>query len=307
MLQSALRAVLGDHVHQAGSLVAPDLLRFDFTNMSAVSAEDLAKIEDLVNREILSGTEVVTEVMSLEEARRSGATALFGEKYGSTVRVVKMGDFSAELCGGTHLKNTAGAGTFHILSEASVASGVRRMEAVTGLRAAALARENAAMLSAAASLFKAAPPELLSRIDGQFAEIRELKKTIEQYKARESSGSAGAILEKAKDVGGLHVATAKLKDTDANALRTMGDALRDKDSAVVALLASVNGDKISYLCVCGKDAVAKGVKAGDVIRKVTAVTGGKGGGKPDSAMGGGNDLSRLEESLALLETIVKGE
>ena len=307
MLQSALRAVLGDHVHQAGSLVAPDLLRFDFTNMSAVSAEDLAKIEDLVNREILSGTEVVTEVMSLEEARRSGATALFGEKYGSTARVVKMGDFSAELCGGTHLKNTAGAGTFHILSEASVASGVRRMEAVTGLRAAALARENAAMLSAAASLFKAAPPELLSRIDGQFAEIRELKKTIEQYKARESSGSAGAILEKAKDVGGLHVATAKLKDTDANALRTMGDALRDKDSAVVALLASVNGDKISYLCVCGKDAVAKGVKAGDVIRKVTAVTGGKGGGKPDSAMGGGNDLSRLEESLALLETIVKGE
>ena len=307
MLQSALRAVLGDHVHQAGSLVQPDFLRFDFTNMSAVSPADLAAVEDLVNRHILSGEEVRTEVMSIEDARKSGATALFGEKYGATVRVVKMGDFSAELCGGTHLQNTSGAGTFHILSEASVASGVRRIEAVTGLRAAAIARENAGLIARASALFKAAPADLLSRIDGQFTEIRDLKKTIEQYKARESSGSAGSFLEKAKIINSLHVTAAKLKDTDVSALRTIGDALRDKDSSVVALLASVNGDKISYLCVCGKEAVAKGVKAGDIIRKVTAIAGGKGGGKPDSAMGGGTDLTKLDASLAALETIIEGE
>ena len=307
MLQSALRAVLGDHVHQAGSLVQPDFLRFDFTNMSAVSPADLAAVEDLVNRHILSGEEVRTEVMSIEDARKSGATALFGEKYGATVRVVKMGDFSAELCGGTHLQNTSGAGTFHILSEASVASGVRRIEAVTGLRAAAIARENAVLIARASALFKAAPADLLNRIDSQFTEIRDLKKTIEQYKARESSGSAGSFLEKAKIINGLHVTAAKLKDTDVSALRTIGDALRDKDSSVVALLASVNGDKISYLCVCGKEAVAKGVKAGDIIRKITAIAGGKGGGKPDSAMGGGTDLTKLDASLAALETIIEGE
>ena len=304
MLQSALREVLGDHVHQAGSLVQEDLLRFDFTNMSAVSKEDLAKIEMLVNRYILSGKAVETEIMSLEEARKSGATALFGEKYGTTVRVVRMGEFSSELCGGTHLPNTAEVGLFHLVSEASVASGVRRIEAVTGLKAAASARENAELLASASSLFKAAPADLLSRIDNQFAEIRELKKTIEQYKAKESSGNAGAFLENAKEINGLHVTTAKLKDTDANALRTIGDALRDKDGSVVALLASVNGDKISYLCVCGKEAVAKGIKAGDIIRKVTAITNGKGGGKPDSAMGGGSDLSKLDESLTALESCI---
>ncbi len=304
MLQSALREVLGDHVHQAGSLVQEDLLRFDFTNMSAVSKEDLAKIEMLVNRYILSGEAVKTEIMSLEEARKSGATALFGEKYGTTVRVVRMGEFSSELCGGTHLPNTAEVGLFHLVSEASVASGVRRIEAVTGLKAAASARENAELLASASSLFKAAPADLLSRIDNQFTEIRELKKTIEQYKAKESSGNAGAFLENAKEINGLHVTTAKLKDTDANALRTIGDALRDKDGSVVALLASVNGDKISYLCVCGKEAVAKGIKAGDIIRKVTAITNGKGGGKPDSAMGGGSDLSKLDESLTALESCI---
>ena len=192
MLQSALREVLGDHVHQAGSLVQDDVLRFDFTNMTAVSKEDLAKIETLVNRYILSGSDVVTDIMSLEDARKSGATALFGEKYGSTVRVVKMGDFSAELCGGTHLSNTAKAGSFHILSEASVASGVRRIEAVTGMRAVAQLQEASDLLSSVSAMFKAAPSDLPDRINAQAAEIRELKKVIEQYKAKESSGNAGS-------------------------------------------------------------------------------------------------------------------
>ena len=273
--------------------------------MTAVSRDELKRIEWLVNGYILSGDEVKTDIMSLDEAKKSGATALFGEKYGSTVRVVKMGDFSSELCGGTHLRNTSMAGSFRILSEASVASGVRRIEAVTGLKAVSIADENSDMLSAISSMFKAAPAELANRIESQFSEIRELKRVIEQYKAKESSGNAGSILEKAKNIGGLHIAVSKLNGVDANALRTMGDVLRDKDKAVVALLASVNGEKISYLCVCGSDAVAKGIKAGDVIRRVTAITNGKGGGKADSAMGGGSDLSKLDESLSELEVFIK--
>ncbi len=304
MLQSALRAVLGDHVHQAGSLVQEDSLRFDFTNMAAVSREDLHKIENLVNTYILSGCDVNTDIMSLEDAKKSGATALFGEKYSSTVRVVKMGDFSAELCGGTHLANTAKVGSFRIVSEASVASGVRRIEAVTGLKTVALLQETSDLLSSISAMFKAVPADLPERLNAQAAEIRDLKKIIEQYKAKESSGNAGTYLEKAKTVGSLHVTTAKLTDTDAAALRSLGDVLRDKDKAVVALLASVNGDKISYLCVCGPEAVAAGIKAGDVIRHVTAITNGKGGGKPDSAMGGGSDLTKLDESLAALEPFV---
>ena len=304
MLQSALRAVLGDHVHQAGSLVQEDSLRFDFTNMAAVSREDLHKIENLVNTYILSGCDVNTDIMSLEDAKKSGATALFGEKYSSTVRVVKMGDFSAELCGGTHLANTAKVGSFRIVSEASVASGVRRIEAVTGLKTVALLQETSDLLSSISAMFKAVPADLPERLNAQAAEIRDLKKIIEQYKAKESSGNAGTYLEKAKTVGSLHVTTAKLTDTDAAALRSLGDVLRDKDKAVVALLASVNGDKISYLCVCGPEAVAAGVKAGEVIRHVTAITNGKGGGKPDSAMGGGSDLTKLDESLAALEPFV---
>ena len=304
MLQSALRAVLGDHVHQAGSLVQEDSLRFDFTNMAAVSREDLHKIENLVNTYILSGCDVNTDIMSLEDAKKSGATALFGEKYSSTVRVVKMGDFSAELCGGTHLANTAKVGSFRIVSEASVASGVRRIEAVTGLKTVALLQETSDLLSSISAMFKAVPADLPERLNAQAAEIRDLKKIIEQYKAKESSGNAGTYLEKAKTVGSLHVTTAKLTDTDAAALRSLGDVLRDKDKAVVALLASVNGDKISYLCVCGPEAVEADIKAGEVIRHVTAITNGKGGGKPDSAMGGGSDLTKLDESLAALEPFV---
>ena len=304
MLQAALREVLGDHVHQAGSLVDEDMLRFDFTTMAAVTKEEQKKIEQIVNSYILSGAPIVTNVMNIEDAKKTGATALFGEKYGSTVRVVNMGEFSSEFCGGTHLDNTAKAGSFHIISESSVASGVRRIEAVTGLKTVQLLNENADVLSAASSMFKTVPAELVSRIDGQFAEIRDLKKVIDQYKAKESSGNAGAYLDKAKEIGGLHVTSAKLADTDANALRTIGDVLRDKDASVVALLASVNGEKISYLCVCGAEAVKKGIKAGDVIKFVTAITSGKGGGKPDSAMGGGTDLSKLDESLSAFEEFV---
>ena len=304
LLQKALRDVLGEHVHQAGSLVEPDFLRFDFTHFSAVTAEELRKVEQAVNEAVLKGLAIDTKEMPIDEARKSGATALFGEKYGDTVRVVNMGGYSVELCGGTHLDNTAKVGAFHLVSEGSVASGVRRIEATTGLRTLSALNESLKLLGTLAASFKATPADLPARLEQQANELREARRTIEQYKAKESAGGADEILKKAVTVGGLHVVTCSQANCDAAKLRQLGDVLRDKDGAVVAVIASVSGEKITFQCVCGKEAVAKGVKAGDIIRAVTAVAGGKGGGKPDSAMGGGNDVSKLNEALAAVEKLV---
>ena len=305
LLHSALRRVLGDHVHQAGSLVEPDFLRFDFTHFSAVSSQQLLEVERLVNEAILSGYPIEVKEMSQEEARNSGATALFGEKYGDVVRVVDMGGYSVELCGGTHLDNTAKAGAFRIISEGSVASGVRRIEASTGLRSLEDMKRTSDELAAVAAMLRCGGADLMQKLEQQAAELKEAKRQVEQYKAKESAGGAGELLKKASDIGGLHVVTCRQGCCDTNALRQMGDVLRDKDSSVVAVIAAVNGDKISFQCVCGKDAVARGLKAGDIIKKVTAIAGGKGGGKPDSAMGGGNDLSRLDEALSSVECFVR--
>ncbi len=304
LLHKALREVLGDHVHQAGSLVEPDFLRFDFTHFSAVSPEQLQDVERRVNNAILNGLAVDVKEMPIDEARKSGATALFGEKYGEVVRVVNMGDWSIELCGGTHLDNTAKAGAFHIVSEGSVASGVRRIEATTGLETMKILNRDLEELSRLAAMLKTSPADLPQKLEQQAGELREAKRLIEQYKAKESAGGADELLKKAKKVGGLTVITCTRENCDANALRQLGDVLRDKDSGVVAVVASVNGGKITFQCVCGKDAVSRGVKAGDIIRSITAIAGGKGGGKPDSAMGGGNDLSKLNDALAAVETIV---
>ena len=305
LLQKALREVLGEHVHQAGSLVEPDFLRFDFTHFSAVTPEELRKVEDLVNNAILTGYDINVKEMPVDEARKSGATALFGEKYGDIVRVVNMGGYSIELCGGTHLSNTAKAGSFHIISEGSVASGVRRIEATTGPRTVETLHREEDELARLAAMFKTSPADLVQKIEQQAAELREAKRVIEQYKAKESAGGADALLGSAKTVGGLHIVTCRNGECDANALRRMGDVLRDKDSTVVAVIAAVNGDKITFQCVCGKDAVAKGVRAGDIIKNITAIAGGKGGGKPDSAMGGGNDVSRLDDALRAVESFVE--
>ena len=307
LLQKALRDVLGDHVHQAGSLVEPDFLRFDFTHFSAVTADELKQVEDAVNAAILEGLAVNTREMPIEEARKSGATALFGEKYGDVVRVVSMGDYSVELCGGTHLNNTAKAGLFHISSEGSVASGVRRIEATTGLRTLETLHRDIDAISAVSALFKANPADLLQKVEQQTAELKEARRQIQQYKDKESAGGADALLKNAKEIGGLHVVTCSQGECDAAALRKMGDALRDKDGAVVAVISAVNGEKITFQCVCGKDAVAKGIRAGDIIKHITAIAGGKGGGKPDSAMGGGNDVSKLKEALSAVEGFVESK
>ncbi len=301
LLHSALRKVLGEHVHQAGSLVEPDVLRFDFTHYTAITPEELRAVEDAVNESVLAGLDVTTVEMSVEEAKKSGATALFGEKYGSSVRVVSMGDVSRELCGGTHLSNTAKVGAFRIVSEGSVASGVRRIEAYTGKKTLDLLRESIDNLENVAAMFKSRPDMLAEKVRQQTEELREARRTIEQFKAKESAGDADSMLANAKKIGNLHVVTAKVRDMDANALRQLGDVLRDKDSSVVAMIASVNGDKITLQCVCGKDAVCDCVRAGDIIKAVAPIISGRGGGKPDSAMGGGTDLSKLDDALCAVE------
>lgn len=304
LLQKALVDVLGDHVHQAGSLVEPDLLRFDFTHFSAVTADELRRVEDAVNDAVLAGYPVDVREMPLDEAKKSGATALFGEKYGDVVRVVNMGGYSVELCGGTHLDNTAKVGAFHIISEGSVASGVRRIEATTGLKTLEGLRNAEAQLDGIAAQFKANRAEALNKVEQQAFELKEARRVIEQYKDKESACAAGDLVGCAKKVGCLDVVARKVDAADANALRKMGDAIRDKDSSVVALLAAENGGKVSLLCVCGKDAVAHGVKAGDIIKAVSPAVGGKGGGKPDSAMGGGSQPENIDKALSMLEEIV---
>ncbi|HIT57689.1 MAG TPA: alanine--tRNA ligase [Candidatus Galloscillospira stercoripullorum] len=305
LLDKALRTVLGDHVHQAGSLVEPDKLRFDFTHFSALTAEELGKVSAMVNEAVLEGYDIHTDVMPIEEAKKKGAIALFGEKYGDTVRVVDMGEgYSVEFCGGTHLDNTAKVGVFHIESEFSVASGVRRIEATTGEASLRVMNQNQEKLFEAAAALKTKPSELREKAEQTIAELRELRQLVEKFKAKEAAGETERFLMGGHSVGELKVLTATVPNADANKLRQMGDMLRDKQPNVVAVLSAVNDGKITFLAVCGKEAVTKGVKAGDLIKQVCCCCGGKGGGKPDSAMGGGSDVLKLDDALAQVDDFV---
>ena len=304
LLQKALQTVLGDHVHQAGSYVEPDHLRFDFTHYSALTPEELAKVNTLVQNAILEGYSVDVQEMSIEEAKASGATALFSEKYGDVVRVVNMGGYSVELCGGTHLDNTAKVGPFELESECSVASGVRRIEAITGKACLERMEKSQKMLFEAAARLKTKPAELTSRIQTYMDEVKDLKRAIEQYKSKEAAGDVERFLFGSRNVRGFKVLTAMVPKADANRLRQMGDLLREKEPNVVAVLASVKDDKPAFLAVCGKDAVAAGLKAGDLVKQVCCCCGGSGGGKPDSAMGGGKDVTKVDNALALVDDYV---
>ncbi len=304
LLQKALKSVLGDHVHQAGSLVEPDRLRFDFSHYSAVTPEELAKIDSIVQSAVLEGYPVDIRQMPIDQAKSMGAMALFSEKYGDTVRVVNMGGYSIELCGGTHLDNTAKVGPFRIESEGSVASGVRRIEAITGkacLEEMELARQR---VYSACSILKTKPSELAHKIEGQVEEIKALKRSIESFQARETAGEVDRFLFGARNIGGLKVLTVNVPNADPGKLRQMGDTLRDKAPNVVAVLSTSAGDKITFLAVCGKEAVAKGCKAGEIVKQVCACCGGSGGGKPDSAMGGGKDATKLDNALAMVDDFV---
>ncbi len=297
LLQKALQTVLGDHVHQAGSYVDEDHLRFDFTHYSAMTPEEMAKVDVLVQEAVLEGYGIDIREMSIDEAKAMGATALFSEKYGDTVRVVNMGGYSIELCGGTHLDNTAKVGSFRIESESSVASGVRRIEAITGKAFLKSMEVNRQRLYAAANELKVKPSELQDKIHNTVEELKALKRTIEQFKAKEAAGAVDQMLSSAKLVGSVKVLTVKVPDADAAKLRQMGDVIRDKDASVAAVLATDNGGKVTFLAVCGKEAVKAGVKAGDIVKNVCTVCGGNGGGKPDSAMGGGKDPAKMDLAL----------
>ena len=305
LLQAALRQVLGDHVQQAGSLVTPDLLRFDFTHYAAITPEELRKIEDLVNTQVLNDLPVTVREMPIDEARKEGAMALFGEKYGSVVRVVTMGDWSKEFCGGTHLSNTGKVGSFHLVSEASIASGVRRVEAVTGkkvLEALAEAEQRGRM---AAEELKTTTGELVNKSRAVMAELKESARQVEKLQAKLIGGEVERFLREAKEIGGLKLVQQNVGAVSTDWLRSAGDQLRDREESVAAVLTAVNGEKITFLAVCGKKAVAAGVKAGDLVKLATKLTGGSGGGKPDSAMGGGKDASKLAEALAAVESSIR--
>ena len=307
LLQKALTSVLGGHVHQAGSLVEPDHLRFDFTHYSAMTAEEMAKVDAIVQSAILEGYNIDVREMPIDEAKAMGAMALFSEKYGDTVRVVNMGDYSIELCGGTHLNNTAKVGPFRIESEASVASGVRRIEAITGKACLAEMEVARQRVYNACAILKTKPAELANKLESQVEEIKALKKAIESFKAKEAAGDADRFLINAHTIGGLKVFTANIPNADAGKLRQMGDTLRDKAPNVVAVLSTVAGDKVTFLAICGKEAIAKGMKAGELVKLVCSACGGSGGGKPDSAMGGGKDATKLDDALAMVDNYVSSK
>ncbi len=304
LLQKALRTVLGDHVEQAGSYTANDHIRFDFTHFAALTAEELAQVEALVNEDILAGYPVITEEMSIDDAKKKGAMALFGEKYGAVVRVVQAGD-SIELCGGTHLDNTAKAGSFKIIGEASVAAGVRRIEAVTGKAVLSYLNERQHILSEAAAALKTSPNELPTKIEQTVGEMRAMTKKVEKLNGKVASLQMVDLLNVARDVKGVNVIATKLEDASAETLRTMGDNIKEKAPNMVAVLSAVNDGKVNLLCVCGAEAVKKGAHAGKIIKEVAKMVGGGGGGRPDSATAGGKQPEKLEETLEAVNNIVE--
>ncbi len=305
LLNAALRSVLGDHVHQAGSLVEPDRLRFDFTHFSALTHEEFMKVAKIVAAEILSGDSVTVQELPIAEAKKLGAQAMFGEKYGDIVRVVTMGDsFSIEFCGGTHVDNVAKIGPFRIVSESSIASGVRRIEAVTGFEVYNELANAMDTIAAASEALKTSPGELLERIKANIEDVKKLNKSVESLKDKLRSGEIADFMASAKTVGSLKVLTLSRSGASADELRKMGDDIKSRDDNIVAVIAGTEEDKITFQAVCGKNAVAAGVKAGDIIRQVTAICGGKGGGRPDSAMGGGKNVLMLDNALAMVDNFV---
>ena len=307
LLQAALREVLGTHVQQAGQLVNEDTVRFDFTHFSAMTAEELLKVEKLVNDKILEGIPVTCTEMSIDEAKKKGAMALFGEKYGDIVRVVEAGEFSKEFCGGTHVNNTAKVGLFKIRQEGSVAAGVRRIEAVTGHNVINLL-SNAVMAvgKAAEALHINNPLELVAGSVRMMERMKEAEKEIEKLKSEIAKSQIKNILSGAEKVGETSIVTALLSGTPSDMLRTMCGNITDAVDDVVAVLASVNDGKLTFACACSKTAIKKGLKAGNIVRSVAQIAGGNGGGKPDIAMAGGKDITKADEALYAVKDIVSG-
>lgn len=304
LLHKALKNVLGTHVNQAGSLVGPERLRFDFSHFSPVSAEELAAVEREVNEKILESLAVSVREMPVDEAKKLGAMALFGEKYGDTVRVVTMGDYSMELCGGTHLQNTAQAGLVKIVSESGVAAGVRRIEALTGEAAIRYLNGKEKLLEEVAAALKSTSQDVLKKVDVLQGELKHAQKEIEQLRSKLVSSSLDEVLAKAEDVKGAKVVAARFDQLDMEGLRNTADMIRNKLDSCVVVLATGQGDKVNFVVTASKDWVAKGVHAGNIIREVAKIAGGGGGGRPDMAQAGGKDASKISEALAHSKKVI---
>ena len=307
LLQKALKTVLGAHVEQKGSLVTPTRLRFDFAHFQAMTPEELEKVENLVNEKIQEQIPVVTDIMDTEEAKKSGAMALFGEKYGDKVRVVSMGDFSKELCGGTHVKNTAEIGLFKLVSEAGVAAGVRRIEALTGPSVTAYYKAQEEKMHEAAALLKTTPADLLEKIAHLQAEAKALQAENESLKSKLAKEALGDVMDKVTEVKGVKLLAASVPDVDMNGLRDLGDQLKEKLGSGVVVLASAKDGKVSLLAMVTDDAMKKGAHAGKLIKEVAAVVGGGGGGRPNMAQAGGKNPEKIDEAVAKAAEVLEGQ
>ena len=308
LLQAGLRAVLGTHVEQAGQLVNDKAVRFDFTHFSSLTAEEIEKVESFVNGAILSGIEVENKEMPIAEAKELGAMALFGEKYGDIVRVVNAKGTSVELCGGTHVDNTSKLGLFHIVSESSVAAGVRRIEAVTGIGVLNVLKTQKALVAEIAENLKAQnPADAPKRANAVMTELKETRQALADAESKLSSGKLADILKDAVTLGDVKIATKKLNNVLPDALRQMTDTAKAENDNLVTVLAAVNGEKITFCVSCGKTALSQGAHAGNLVREVAKITGGNGGGKPDSAMAGGKDANKIDEALNQAVEILKSQ
>ena len=307
LLQKALRHVLGSHVEQAGSDVNPDRLRFDFSHFSAMTAEEIKQVEDIVNEQIAAALPVVTEVMTLDEAQKTGAMALFGEKYGEKVRVVKMGDFSTELCGGTHVSNTAAITAFKIISETGVAAGVRRIEALTSNAVFEYYDKIEAELEAAAKLVKTTPATLCERLEHMMAEMKALQSENESLKSKAAKDALGDVMDQVVEVKGMKLLAASVAGVDMNGLRDLGDQLKEKLGSGVVVLASDCDGKVNLIAMATDDAMAKGAHAGNLIKGIAAKVGGGGGGRPNMAQAGGKNPAGIADALAEAKNVLESQ
>ena len=307
VLHKVLKEVLGDHVNQAGSLVTPERLRFDVTHFEAISKDELKVIEQKVNDVIFEALDITCENMSISDANKKGATALFGEKYGDEVRVVSMGDYSIELCGGTHLRNTAQIGMFKILSEGGVAAGVRRIEAITGKEVYNYLNNKQDLINEVCTSLKTKEDALKSRVTNLLDENKNLSKELNEVKAKMSLQSADSILDSKEDINGVALVTTKFEDMDMDTLRNTADTLRDKLVSGVVVLANVAGGKINFVATATKDVLEKGVHAGNIVKEVAQTAGGKGGGRPNMAQAGAPDVTKEDEALANAKEVLKSQ
>lgn len=305
LLHQALKDILGTHVNQAGSLVTSERLRFDFSHFGQVQADELEKIERIVNEKIWESIDVAISQKAIEEAKEMGAMALFGEKYGDVVRVVQVGDYSLELCGGCHVDNTASIGIFKIVAESGIGAGTRRIEAVTGKSAYELMNDQVGLLKEAAGKMKTNPKDILTRVDGLFTEVKQLQKENESLAAKLSNIEAGNLTDSVMTVDGVNVLAAKVNVADMNNLRTMMDDLKNKLESAVVVLASVNDDKVNILAGVTKDLISQGYHAGKLVKEVASRCGGGGGARPDMAQAGGKNPAQVEEALAFVQEYVK--